>query len=224
MGTPTQVCVWSCPNFSAPAGRPFRCVKSKVCDWYWKRKDVTQGDWVEMDVGATVSRGLGEMYSAMAGNLVLRLTGYRAQSSRVPVPLPGDPNKAIRQAYLDGTDTESEPFEDPMDTETPESPLAIAPPVPLSESTPPILVPILRKTARMAMRVLHVMSLGLSASLAEVAAMSESALHKRYRSSCESSPSVSPPDLPLRKRYHGMSELVEDSEDEDEEIGESMDS
>ncbi|GKA92639.1 hypothetical protein Tco_0814564 [Tanacetum coccineum] len=23
MGTPTQVCVWSCPNFSAPAGRPF---------------------------------------------------------------------------------------------------------------------------------------------------------------------------------------------------------
>ncbi|GJT30573.1 reverse transcriptase domain-containing protein [Tanacetum coccineum] len=24
MGTPTQVCVWSCPNFSAPAGRPFR--------------------------------------------------------------------------------------------------------------------------------------------------------------------------------------------------------
>ncbi|GJU96202.1 hypothetical protein Tco_1320958 [Tanacetum coccineum] len=26
MGTPTLVCVWSCPNFSAPAGRPFRCV------------------------------------------------------------------------------------------------------------------------------------------------------------------------------------------------------
>ncbi|GJU19843.1 putative reverse transcriptase domain-containing protein [Tanacetum coccineum] len=23
MGTPTQVCVWSCPNFGAPAGRPF---------------------------------------------------------------------------------------------------------------------------------------------------------------------------------------------------------
>ncbi|GJT85434.1 hypothetical protein Tco_1067151 [Tanacetum coccineum] len=27
MGTPTLVCVWSCPNFSAPAGRPFRCSK-----------------------------------------------------------------------------------------------------------------------------------------------------------------------------------------------------
>ncbi|GKB18433.1 26S proteasome non-ATPase regulatory subunit 14-like protein [Tanacetum coccineum] len=50
MGTPTQVCMWSCPNFSAPAGRPFRCVKTKVCDWYWKRKDGTQRDWVEMDV------------------------------------------------------------------------------------------------------------------------------------------------------------------------------
>ncbi|GJS46507.1 putative reverse transcriptase domain-containing protein [Tanacetum coccineum] len=25
MGTPTLVCVWSCSNFSAPAGRPFRC-------------------------------------------------------------------------------------------------------------------------------------------------------------------------------------------------------
>ncbi|GJX21365.1 hypothetical protein Tco_0224042 [Tanacetum coccineum] len=48
MGTPTQVCVWSCPNFSSPAGRPFRCVKTKVYEWYWKIKDVTQGNWVEM--------------------------------------------------------------------------------------------------------------------------------------------------------------------------------
>ncbi|GJT43635.1 hypothetical protein Tco_0952350 [Tanacetum coccineum] len=30
-----------------------------------------------------------------------------AQSSRVPVPLPEDPYEAIRQAYLDGTDTET---------------------------------------------------------------------------------------------------------------------
>ncbi|GKB12085.1 hypothetical protein Tco_0846008 [Tanacetum coccineum] len=56
-----------------------------------------------------------------------------AQSSRVPVPIPEDPYEAIRQAYLDGTDTEFEPFEDPIDTETLESPLAIAPPIPLSE-------------------------------------------------------------------------------------------
>ncbi|GKB90703.1 reverse transcriptase domain-containing protein [Tanacetum coccineum] len=32
MGTPTQVCVWSCPNFSAPAGRPFRLGDSKPFD------------------------------------------------------------------------------------------------------------------------------------------------------------------------------------------------
>ncbi|GJV96669.1 hypothetical protein Tco_1548246 [Tanacetum coccineum] len=132
------------------------------------------------------------------------------------------------KAYLDGTDTESEPFEDPIDNETPESPLAIAPPIPLSESTPPVLVPILHRTARMAVRVPHAMSSGLSASMAEVAAMSESALRKRFRSSYESSPSVSPPDLPSRKRYRGTSELVEDSKDdddeEDEEIEKSMDS
>ncbi|GKD77075.1 hypothetical protein Tco_1339696 [Tanacetum coccineum] len=98
-----------------------------------------------------------------------------------------------QRAYLDGTDTESEPFEDPTDTETPESPLAIA---------PPVLFPIFRRTARMAVRVPHAMSSGLSASMAEVAAMSESALRKRFWSSCESSSSVSPPDFPLRKHYH----------------------
>ncbi|GKB18380.1 hypothetical protein Tco_0852303 [Tanacetum coccineum] len=116
----------------------------------------------------------------------------------------------------------------PIDTDTPESPLAIAPPISLSESTPPVLVPILCRTTRMAVRVPHAMSSGLSASMADVAAMSESALRKRFRSSYESSPSVSPPDLPSRKRYRGTSELVESSEEdddeEDEEIEESMDS
>ncbi|GJZ58448.1 hypothetical protein Tco_0613942, partial [Tanacetum coccineum] len=150
------------------------------------------------------------------------------QSSRVPVPLLENPYEAIRQAYLDGTDTEFEPFEDPIDTETHESPLAIAPLIPLSESTPPVLVPILRRTARMAVRIPHAMSSSLSASMVEVATMSESAFRKRFRSFYESSPSVSPPDLPSRKRYRGTYELVEDSEeddeDEDKEIEESMDS
>ncbi|GJY72331.1 hypothetical protein Tco_0476034 [Tanacetum coccineum] len=136
-----------------------------------------------------------------------------AQSSRVPVPLPEDPYEAIRHAYLDGTNTEFAPFEDPIDTETPESPLAIAPPIPLSKSTPPILVPILRRTARMAVRVPHAMSSGLSASMAEVVAMSESALRKRFRSSYESLPSVSPPDLPSRKSYRGTFELVKDRDE-----------
>ncbi|GKG57102.1 hypothetical protein Tco_0582453, partial [Tanacetum coccineum] len=51
--------------------------------------------------------------------------------------------------------------------------------------------------------------------------------HKRFRYSYESSPSVSPPDLPSQKRYHGTSKLVEDSEEdddkEDEEIEDSID-
>ncbi|GJR08111.1 hypothetical protein Tco_0790763 [Tanacetum coccineum] len=69
------------------------------------------------------------------------------------------------------------------------------------------------------------MSSVLSASMAEVAAMSESAFRKRFRSSYESSLSSSPPDLPLWKRYRGTSELVDDSEeDEVEEIEESLDS
>ncbi|GKD26581.1 hypothetical protein Tco_1232795 [Tanacetum coccineum] len=133
-----------------------------------------------------------------------------------------------RRAYLDGTDTESEPLEDHIDTKTPESPLAIAPPIPLSKSTPPVLVPILRRTACMVVRVPHAISSGHSTDMAEVVAMPESAFRTRLRSSYESSPSVSPPDLPSRNRYCGTSELVEDSEEdndeEDEEIEESMDS
>ncbi|GJR63126.1 hypothetical protein Tco_0576156 [Tanacetum coccineum] len=70
-----------------------------------------------------------------------------AQSSRVPVPFLEDPYEAIRQAYFDGTDTKSEPLEDSIDTETLESPLTITPPTSLSESTPPVLVPIFRRIA-----------------------------------------------------------------------------
>ncbi|GKD98535.1 hypothetical protein Tco_1382432 [Tanacetum coccineum] len=124
---------------------------------------------------------------------------------------------------MDGTDTESETFEDPVETEIPKSPLTVAPPTSLPESTPPTLVPILYRTARMAMRVPPAMSTGLSASMAEVVAMSESAFYKRFRSSYESSPSSSPRDLPSRKHYRGTSELVEDDEEEDEEIEESLD-
>ncbi|GJS71148.1 hypothetical protein Tco_0703989, partial [Tanacetum coccineum] len=44
-----------------------------------------------------------------------------AQSSRVPVPLLEDHYEAIRQAYLVEADTESEPFEDLVETETHDS-------------------------------------------------------------------------------------------------------
>nr|GEV91709.1 hypothetical protein [Tanacetum cinerariifolium] len=122
-----------------------------------------------------------------------------AQISRVPVPLREDPYEAVRQDYLNRTDTEFKPFEEP------ELPLTIAPSIPLSESTPPVLVLVFRRTARMAVCVLSAMSPGFSASIAEVAAMSDSVFRKRFRSSYESSPSVSPPDLPFG---------CEDAEDE----------
>ncbi|GKB83101.1 hypothetical protein Tco_0949996 [Tanacetum coccineum] len=93
-----------------------------------------------------------------------------AQSPRVLVPLPEDPYKAIRQAYLVGTDTKSEPFEDHVETEAPESPHTVAPPTSLPDSNPPTLVPILRRTARMAVRVPPTMSPGLSSNMAEVEA------------------------------------------------------
>ncbi|GJT18047.1 hypothetical protein Tco_0876753 [Tanacetum coccineum] len=120
-----------------------------------------------------------------------------AQSSRVPVPLP----EAIRQAYLVGTDTKSEPFEDPVETEAPKSPYTVAPPTSLPDCTPPTLVSILRRTARIVVRVLPAMS----------------------RAHLPCSPSSSPPDLPSRKRYQGTSELVEDDEEEeDDEEGDDV--
>nr|GEY64072.1 hypothetical protein [Tanacetum cinerariifolium] len=128
-----------------------------------------------------------------------------------------DPYEAIRQAYLVGTDTESEPFEDPVETETPDSPTLSS----LTHTTP-VLVPSLRRTARMAMRVSLAMSPGLSTSISEVPAMFDLAFPKRFRSSYDSSPS---PTFPVRKRYRGTSELILDTDsEEDEEVEESLDS
>nr|GEW03849.1 hypothetical protein [Tanacetum cinerariifolium] len=48
-----------------------------------------------------------------------------------------DPYEAIRQACLVEADTEFEPFEDPVETETPESPHTVASPTSLPDSKPP---------------------------------------------------------------------------------------
>nr|GEU97358.1 hypothetical protein [Tanacetum cinerariifolium] len=165
-----------------------------------------------------------------------------AQSSRVPVPLPKDPYEAIRQAYLVGMDTESEPFE--VKARTPKSPYIVALPTchveesessgtsgarstssdsneslspdhPLTHTTP-ALVPILRRTARMAVRVSPAMSPGLSASIAEVAVMSDLAFRKRFRSSYDSSPS---PTLSVQKRDEGLAVGVEGPSVDDESYG-----
>nr|GEV79077.1 hypothetical protein [Tanacetum cinerariifolium] len=127
----------------------------------------------------------------------------RAQRSRVPVPLPKDPYEDIRQAYLVGTDNESEPFEDPDETEAPKSPHTVAPPISLLNSTPPTLVPIHRKTARMAVRIPPSILIGLSASIAEVEAMS---------------------DLTFQDDDEDEDDREEDDKEEGEEIEKSLDS
>nr|GEU47848.1 hypothetical protein [Tanacetum cinerariifolium] len=139
-----------------------------------------------------------------------------AQSSRVPVPFPEDPYEAI----MKDSDTSGARFT------SSDSTAPLSPNHPLTHTTP-TMVPSLRRTARIVIHVLRAMSPGLSASIAEVAAMSDSAFHKRFRSSYEISPSSSPPDLPSQKHSWGTSELVEDEEDEEEEdvdVEESSDS
>ncbi|GKE93428.1 hypothetical protein Tco_1574523, partial [Tanacetum coccineum] len=84
---------------------------------------------------------------------------------------------------------------------------------PLTHASP-TLVPILRNTACMAVRVPLAMSPSLSANIVEVEAMSNLAFHKRFRSSYESLPSSSPPDLPPRKRYRDFDSESGDAEDE----------
>nr|GEY94767.1 hypothetical protein [Tanacetum cinerariifolium] len=171
----------------------------------------------------------------------------RAQSSRVPVPLLKDPYEVIRQAYLVGTNTESKPFE--CKARKPESPHIVAPPTchieesegsgtsgvrstssnstallspdyPVTHTTP-ALVPTLCRTARMAMRVPPAMLPGLFAGIVEVAAMSDSAFRKRFRSSYDSSPS---PTLPVWKRYRGTSELILGTDSEEVEESSNSDS
>nr|GFA38302.1 hypothetical protein [Tanacetum cinerariifolium] len=87
---------------------------------------------------------------------------------------------------------------------------------PLTHTTP-ALVPSLCRTARMAMHVSPTMSPGLFASIAEVAAMSDSGFHKRFRSSYDSSPSSN---FLVRKRYRGTSKLILDIDSEGDELGE----
>ncbi|GKB89313.1 hypothetical protein Tco_0961585, partial [Tanacetum coccineum] len=115
----------------------------------------------------------------------------RALSPRVPVPFPKDPYEAIRQAYLVETETPRSPHivasptllpdstpptrhaEDSVDSDTSgarstpsDSTAPLSPDHPLAHASP-TLVPILRRTTRMAIRVLPAISPGLSSSIAE---------------------------------------------------------
>ncbi|GKF76688.1 hypothetical protein Tco_0229158, partial [Tanacetum coccineum] len=73
-------------------------------------------------------------------------------------------------------------------------------------------------TARMTMRVQPVLSHGYSARIAEATSMSDVAFHKRFRSSCESLPSLSPT-LLVRKWYRGTFKLILGTNSEGDELG-----
>nr|GEY35607.1 hypothetical protein [Tanacetum cinerariifolium] len=152
-------------------------------------------------VRTTVSAPLGLWYEALRRQ-ELELEENQVYSTlRMSTSVSVDPEVSTQ---ADG-DTESEPTEDPIEAETPESPLIVAPPTSLPESTPPTLVPILRMIVRMAMRVSHALLSGLSASMADVAPLSEFAFRMRFRSSYESSSS-----LPESLDSKSMSEDAED--------------
>nr|GFA47549.1 hypothetical protein [Tanacetum cinerariifolium] len=97
---------------------------------------------------------------------------------------------------------------------SPDHPLARTSPTPT-----PTHVSFHCRTARMTVCAQPVISPGHSAKVAEAMALSDSALRKRYRSSYETSSSSSSA-LPARKRYQGTSELILDTDSDENEIGE----
>ncbi|GKE39057.1 hypothetical protein Tco_1462462, partial [Tanacetum coccineum] len=149
----------------------------------------------------------------------------RAQRSRVPIPLPDDPYVAVRQAQLVGTDTESDPEEAPSEVE---EFLPLVSRAPITDEEFEVLEPSDTRitpshssassdsTDRTYGRAYPAKPIPRHVSrIAEAAALSPSSFRKRYRSSYETSSSLSLT-LPTRKRYQGTSELILDTETKDE--------
>ncbi|GKC29412.1 hypothetical protein Tco_1036706, partial [Tanacetum coccineum] len=147
-----------------------------------------------------------------------------AQSSRVPILLPDDPYVAstpvgeeFKASEPSGTRTVSSHSSASSDSTTP-----LSPDHPLTHDSPtptPTRVSFHRRTARIAVHTQPTLSLGMSARIAEAAALSPSSFRKRYKSSYETSSSSSST-LPTRKRYRGTSELILDNDSEEDELGE----
>ncbi|GKC58170.1 hypothetical protein Tco_1085768 [Tanacetum coccineum] len=128
------------------------------------------------------------------------------------VPLMGEEFEAFEP--LD-TRTNSSHLSASLDSTTP-----LSPDHPLTHVSPtptPIRASFHRRTIHMTVRAQPAMSPGRSARVAEAMALSDLAFRKRYRSSYET-PSPSSP-LPVRKRYRGKSELILDTDNEGNELG-----
>ncbi|GKF54772.1 hypothetical protein Tco_0165112, partial [Tanacetum coccineum] len=76
-----------------------------------------------------------------------------------------------------------------------------------------------RRTTCITLRVEPAMSPSHSTRVTEAVDLSDLAFRKRYRSSYESPSSSSSPALPVRKRYRGTSELILDTDNEEDELG-----
>nr|GEZ32256.1 hypothetical protein [Tanacetum cinerariifolium] len=95
----------------------------------------------------------------------------------------------------------------------------LSPDHPLTQASPtptPTRVLFHYRTARMAVRTQPTLSLGMSARIAEAAALSPSSFRKTYRSSYETPSPLLSLTLPIRKRYRGTSALILDTETEKE--------
>ncbi|GJZ84860.1 reverse transcriptase domain-containing protein [Tanacetum coccineum] len=97
-------------------------------------------------------------------------------------------------------------------------PHRLSPDHPLAQTSPALSrASYYRSTARMSVHTQSTLSPGMSARIAEAEFLSPSSFRKRYRSSYETPSPSSYLTLPIRKRYQGTSELIEDTKDEKDE-------
>ncbi|GJR79197.1 APOBEC/CMP deaminase [Tanacetum coccineum] len=146
-----------------------------------------------------------------------------AQSSRVPAPFPEDPYEASSIPPTCHTEESEDSDMSGARSMSSDSTTPLSPDHPLTRTSPtttPTHASFHRRTARMTVHAQPVMSPGYSARVAKAMALSDLALRKRYRSSYETSSSSSSPALPVQKRYQGTSELILDTDSEEDEIGE----
>ncbi|GKD01305.1 hypothetical protein Tco_1171579, partial [Tanacetum coccineum] len=143
----------------------------------------------------------------------------RAQSSRVPVPLPDGPCITVRQTQLVDTDAESSPEEAPSEAEE-SQPLGSRVPL-MSEEFKASELSVLfhRRTARMTVRTQPAMSPSHLARVVEAMDLLDLAFCKRYRSSYETLSPSSSPSLLVWKRYRGTSKLILDTDSEGDNLG-----
>ncbi|GKE49409.1 hypothetical protein Tco_1480667 [Tanacetum coccineum] len=157
-----------------------------------------------------------------------RLTELRADTKSDPEEAPSEVEELQSLgSRIPLMDEEFEAFE-PIGTRTDssyssassDSITPLSPDHPLTHVSPtptPTRASFHRRKARMTVRAQLAMSPGLSASVTEAMALSDSAFSKRYRSSYET-PSPYPP-LLVHNRYRGTSELVLDTDSEGDELG-----